>query len=198
MNGAPKPGVIENPFSTRFVQPGELSFLFAESDRSIADLARQLMALGAASIVGPHGVGKSTLCHSLKRWFVENGWSVDWIQLRSDRRWSPDTGFGESWDAATLVVVDGFEQLSAWHRWRLVRLAKRREATLITTVHRKPNLPVLLAMTPTLPVIELIVAKLLDDDWSVVTRQDVASCFRKHGDARETLFALYDIYQARI
>lgn len=197
MNGVPKPNVVENPFSTRFVQPGEIPFLFVDSGQTLDALAQQLIALGAASIVGPHGVGKSTLCHSLRGWFADEGWEVDWISLRSGRRWSPEKSFDANWHDRTLVVIDGFEQLGAWRRWRLVRLGKRRGATMLATAHRKLNLPVLWKVTPTLTVIESVVAKLLDDDWSVVTRQDVADCFRQHGDARETLFALYDIYQAR-
>jgi DNA polymerase III delta prime subunit len=193
----PKPHVVENPFSTRFVQPGEIPFLFVDTECTLAELAGRLQHLRSASIVGPHGVGKSTLCHALKGWFEQEGWRVESIQLQSGCHWKPASGFADGWDERTLVVVDGYEQLARWRRWLMTRLAKRRGVTLLTTVHRKLELPVLLQLTPALPVLEAVVGRLLDNDWSIVTRQDVADCFARHHDARETLFALYDIYQSR-
>ncbi len=60
-----EPPTAENPFSTRHVRPGALSFLFARGD-STAALVEQLQRNGwRGQITGPHGAGKSTLLATL-------------------------------------------------------------------------------------------------------------------------------------
>ena len=54
-----------NPFSTRFVRPGAISYLF-EPGSSAADLIDRLAAhRWRGQIIGPHGCGKSTLLATL-------------------------------------------------------------------------------------------------------------------------------------
>lgn len=50
-----------NPFSTTFIRPGAIPFLFP-NDQTIQDVVRQLAATDWwGQIIGPHGTGKSTL-----------------------------------------------------------------------------------------------------------------------------------------
>ena len=44
-------------------------------------------------------------------------------------------------DGTTLIVVDGYEQLSRWNRWRLRRYCRRKGLGLLITAHADMGLP---------------------------------------------------------
>jgi hypothetical protein len=68
----------------------------------------------------------------------------------------------------------------------------------LVTAHQPVGLPVLLTTEPSLALAQQIVERLLPDNDSTVTREDVEAAFTKcGGNLRETLFALFDIYQSR-
>jgi hypothetical protein len=119
-----------------------------------------------------------------------------------------------SWSDATQVVVDGYEQLSWWGRLRLKSLCRRRGAGLLVTAHAAVDLPVLYHVQPTLEATQQVVAALLEKVAEqsateaaesnqplladVITPGDVAVHFDiHHGNVRETLFALFDLYRQR-
>src|SRR5262245_49587973 len=62
---SPSSNVSSNPFSTRFIRPGAIPFIFSagESAESLVDHLRVNNWRG--QIIGPHGSGKSTLLAAL-------------------------------------------------------------------------------------------------------------------------------------
>ena len=75
-------------------------------------------------IVGPHGVGKSTLLHALAEHRKRAGRNLVWCTLRAGQRQLPGELLhpaARMWPANTLVIVDGYEQLGWLARTRLKR-----------------------------------------------------------------------------
>jgi len=78
-----------NPFSSRFVRPGSIAYRFS-GDWDEATVGGQLLQWStrnfAASIVGPHGTGKSTLLHTLAPYLATAGYELLWFRLsQADR-----------------------------------------------------------------------------------------------------------------
>lgn len=188
-----------NPFSTRHVRPGALEYLFG-NEHGAAELherLRQNAWLG--EIVGPHGSGKSTLLATLAPGFQQAGRQVVHISLHDGQRRLPvSIAQSRTWNEATQVVVDGYEQLGWWSRHWLDLTRRRRGAGLLVTTHASVGLPLLVSTSPSLPSMQAIVARLLPMGCVLITPDDVARCYEQHrGNARELLFALYDLYELR-
>jgi len=187
-----------NPFSTRYIRPGATNFLFppgVQADVILEQLRRQDWW---GEIIGPHGSGKSALLAVLQpalcaaamapRMITLHG-GVRGLRLRLDRELARQT---------RLIVVDGYEQLGAWTRWRLKRFCRRHGLGLLVTSHRRTGIPSLLQTRATLPLAQEIVQWLQRGRPSQITPQDVAQSFAKHGgNLREMLLDLYDVYAAR-
>jgi len=109
-----------NPFSTRFVRPGAIGYLFHD-DQSAADLVQRLRASGwQGQIVGPHGSGKSTLLAALTELLEQAGRRAWRISLHDGQRALPADAMAEACRAGTnLLIVDGYEQLLATMAARL-------------------------------------------------------------------------------
>jgi len=93
-------------------------------------------------------------------------------------------------------MVDGYEQLSRWSRWRLKRLCRRRGCGLLVTAHASVGLPQLYRTTPTRHLAETIVGRLMAGRTPPFSVAEVTECFVRHGgNLREVLFDLYDLYE---
>jgi hypothetical protein len=188
-----------NPFATRFIRPDAAPYLFpAEfSAQSLVEKLRASQWWG--EIVGPHGAGKSTLLTALVKELTAAGRHVVRYALSESQRTLPtEAADTKPWNEATQVVVDGYEQLSWWSRWRLKSRCRRSRAGLLVTSHTSVGLPRLLAVEPSLAQAQRVVAALLPPGDATITPADVAQTFaRQRANLRETLFALYDLYQAR-
>jgi energy-coupling factor transporter ATP-binding protein EcfA2 len=217
---------MSNPFATRYTRPGAIDYLF-DRGQSLESLVGRLRDHGWwGAILGPHGSGKSTLLAALTPALETAGRRV--VRLMISPVAAEGSGFGVqgseekesltrqravAWiqpseayqaaadqapDAALQLVVDGYEQLSWWTRRKIESLCRGREAGLLVTAHQPVGLPVLLTTEPSLALAQQIVERLLPDNDSTVTREDVEAAFTKcGGNLRETLFALFDIYQSR-
>ena len=191
---------MTNPFSTRRVRPGQLAFQFSEPIRArqLVDRLRQDRWWG--QIIGPHGVGKSTLLHGLMPELVAAGRTVSWWTLQNGQRGWPAgmSAAAQAWDAQTLVVVDGYEQLRCLARWRLKIRCRSTGTGLLVTSHRDAGLPLLVTLSCPLNTVQDLVTQLLADDPIQISQDEVSSCYRTHqGNVREVFFALYDLYEAR-
>jgi len=189
--------VVANPFSTRYVRPGAIPFVFGTHDSAEATVAR-FIALGRrAQIVGPHGVGKSTLLAALLPALAAAGMPGYLIGLRDQERSLP-----ADWQAAArhakarTIVVDGYEQLNRWNRWRLSAVCRRAGWALLITAHEDAGLPTLDRLAPSLATVQALVDRLLGGCRGAVSRERVAQQFADcGGNARETFFALYDDFE---
>lgn len=114
----------DNPFSTCFTRPGKIPYLLPDSEDQ-GDAKTNLRSLIArftdrcvGQIVGPHGCGKTTLCHMLANELSDRFPTVDYVTIRSGRD-VETTRYRNSFEAdsevaagAKLTIVDGAERVS--------------------------------------------------------------------------------------
>ena len=95
-----------------------------------------------------------------------------------------------------VFLLDGYEQLNCWNRFRLKWFCRRSGSGLVATAHQSVGLPDLFRPTIDLDLAWRIVQQLQQGCQRPVTREDLAERFLAHqGNLRETLFDLYDLYQ---
>ncbi len=125
-----------NPFSTRFVRPGAIPYR-RHDGRSLDDFVRDFFDRyhGRASIIGPHGSGKSTLLASLRDCFAKRSEVFSYRFSTTDRNFASIWMDHLKWRPTSVVIVDGYEQLSVWSRWRLNVSVRRSRANLLITAH---------------------------------------------------------------
>lgn len=192
----------DNPFASCHIRPGAIPFLFV-GDESVAGLVARLRDSGwRGEVIGPHGAGKSSLVQTLLPALRDAGRQPRLIQLHAGQRRLPC-----SWrelaalPATTVIVVDGYEQLSRWWRFRLGRLCARRGYGLVVTSHTPMGLPTLYPFRPNRAAAHAVVEWLLRDRHGpahAITATDVDDAFdASGGNIRETLFRLYDVYEQR-
>jgi hypothetical protein len=151
-------------------------------------------------IVGPHGSGKSTLVAALLPALKAAGRMILKVgdqrpevgRQRSEIRTEPTL------DAATQVIVDGFEQLSWWARRKMIQDCRRQGAGLLVTTHKDMALPTLFRTEPSLDQTRAVVGRLIPAGDRTIVDDDIARAYAAaKGDIRETLFKLFDVYQER-
>jgi hypothetical protein len=193
---------VSNPFSSRFLEPGAIPFVFRDSE-SLASLADRIRSSLEAptkhrvklAIVGPHGTGKSTLLRHLSEHLdctatVLHATSNKWIAideiLKAMRRKQP-------------CLIDGYEQLPLWGKTLLIARSKVNRVPLCVTSHRLPWDFELLWETRIDPQVEthVIDTLLADADPRVksdlLDSQDWEKSRQKHREnLRESLFDMYD------
>jgi hypothetical protein len=188
-----------NPFATRFIRPGMIPYVFPP-DVSAASIISQLVAQNwRGSILGPHGSGKSSLLGVLVPELESHGRHVIRQQLQGGERqlrWqelAPST-----WNSQTLVVIDGYEQLSFWQRLLLRARCRLKGAGLLVTAHEPVGLAPIFTTQPTEDLAQAIVQQLVPTNDAHIRPADVVQQFAAHkGNVRETLLALYDVYRSR-
>ena len=124
-------------------------------------------------------------------------WTVNVIQLRDGQRRLPTTeGEQRPWDANTVLIVDGYEQLNWWARYRLGRQQRRQGFRLLVTTHREMRMRLIWRTDATEANLMRIVEQLTANLSSALrpSQQQVRDAFNAHdGNLREALFDLYDI-----
>ena len=188
-----------NPFSSCFVRPGMIPFLFPPGEDACT-LVSQLQVNGwLGQIIGPHGSGKSSLVASLIPAIEQVGRHTVLIELHDRQRVLPIAGALQAgFHEGTLLIVNGYEQLSVLSRLRLKWLRRRNRMGLVVTAHGSVGLPTLYRTRSNLQTVREIVSQLLHDDPTRFTPEEIESAFVRHGgNLRECLFDLYDLYEAR-
>jgi hypothetical protein len=189
--------VSSNPFSTRFIRPGAIPFIFPDGQSAALLVDRLRDFQWRAQLIGPHGSGKSTLLAALIPALESVGREVLAIDLHQGQRRLPNLAAG-TLSAATLLVIDGYEQLSWWSRRRVKGLCRRTGAGLLVTAHTDLGLPTLYSTEPSQTLAQAVVARLLAGGDRRITSDDISTAFAASGgNIRETLFRLYDIYHQR-
>ncbi len=96
-----------------------------------------------------------------------------------------------------MIVVDGYEQLGLWHRWRLARRCRREGWGLLVTAHRAIGLPTVFE-TSTTPELAREIIDRLAPGQALIDQAQIAARFRAAaGNLRELLFDCYDLYRRR-
>jgi len=202
--------MLTNPFSTRFIQPGAIDYQRFDGG-TVNELARQILKLPTkrAAIIGPHGSGKSTLLANLVSDFQSLCSRTEIRLLRFSSEQSPRAALSASmptWALASIVILDGYEQLGCWSRLRVERRATRRAVTLLATAHsRIRGFETLWEATVTEESSRWVIQQLLEQSKSseivtdLLASADWAYSRKKHGqNLRESLFDMYDWYRSRI
>lgn len=191
------PGAASNPFSAGKTRPGAVPFRFPVGQSAAAIVARLAENAWRGEIVGPHGSGKSTLLAALVPALEEAGREPLLIALHDGERALPKNVLPRRPRAATQVIVDGYEQLGALARWRLRRRCRRHGCGLLVTAHESVGLPTI-AVTATTAELARELARHLGGPTLNLRDEEIDACFARHGgNLRETLFALYDLYEER-
>ncbi len=164
------PPAKDNPFSSRRVRPGAIPFHFQPGVDAAALVARLAEIGWRAAIVGPHGTGKSTLFAALLPELQRTRCNVHSVALHDGERRLPaefaaeiESAFATAKRSGNrlIVVVDGYEQLSRWNRWRLRRRCRAITTGLLVTSHADVPLPVLFRTKTDVVLAEKIVSYLL-------------------------------------
>jgi hypothetical protein len=193
-------GRASNPFSTRFVRAGALPFRFPPGITVIDLIGRMRRQGWWGQIIGPHGSGKSTLLRTLEPELLAAGRTIQWYQWHAGcKRRCMTRARNADEDHRSLVVIDGYEQLSWFERFRWQRYCRRQRWGLLVTAHQDCRLPHLLSTETTIPLAQQLVRQLVpcNDRWAI---QDdvVADAFHAcNGNLRETWFRLYDVCENR-
>jgi hypothetical protein len=159
-----------------------------------------------AAIVGPHGSGKTTLLE-------QRGFRIVHLRLDTDdprlpREWRPSAWLrARLWakrqtgmalrmrlDRNDIVCLDGAEQLGAI-AWAWFERLTRRAGGLIVTTHAPGRLPTLFACKTNVTLLDGIMRQLAAD--GLVEAPPAEELFaRHHGNVRDALRELYDVYAA--
>ena len=194
-----KPAKVANPFSSRFVRPGAVPFLFPQGEDVQSLVERLRTNRWRGQIVGPHGSGKSSLLACIVPALERLGRCVLRVELHDNERRLPfDLGRSAEIGHDTIVLVDGYEQLSLGSRLSLKWFCRRKRIGLVVTTHASVGLPTLLRTSTDLGLAERIVAQLLSEHSVRVTREEIEASYRRRdGNLRELFFDLYDLYESR-
>ncbi|NQT17064.1 MAG: hypothetical protein HQ582_30180 [Planctomycetes bacterium] len=191
------PPGADNPFSTRHVRPGAIPFQFPPGQDAAKLIERLRENDWRGQVVGPHGSGKSALVATLISSLQRARRCTLLIELHDRQRRLPvSPGQIRELASGTVVIVDGYEQLAPWRRFRLKRSCRRRGLGLLVTSHASMGLPDLARTTTSLALAQRLVDRLLPQSSATITPDDIHDRFKRHrGNLREVLFDLYDLYE---
>ncbi len=186
-----------NPFSTRHTRPGAIAYRFPPGESPERLVERLRAGDWRGQIVGPHGSGKSTLLAAVLPALQSAGQRPLLVELHDGQRRLP-ADFRQSIEAAAagVVVVDGYEQLAPWNRYRLRRLCRRRKLGLLVTTHRPVGLPDLFRTDVAPELAWDLVEHVLAGLPPLLTPEQLRQRLSRHrGNLREVFFDLYDLYE---
>ncbi len=200
MSGSLSCTAEENPFCSRRIRPGAMPYLFppGQSAQDLVAVLRRADWWG--EIIGPHGSGKSALLAACTAVLDQAGRPTRLVALHDgQRRLPPGLTDDRQLAPSTVVMVDGYEQLSWWSRWRLKGRCRRGGLGLLVTAHRTVGLPRIAQTAPSLELAERIVAQLTADRRPPVDSGSIRECYARHrGNLREVLFDLYDLTEQHL
>ena len=184
----------DNPFAVDRVL--SIRYEFPEGQAGTL-LARFERLRYRAAIVGPHGTGKTTLLEDLETPLASLGFRVTHLRLdAAHRRFPPGclSRLAATLDARDLVCLNGAEQLGRV-AWMMFRWRTRRAGGVLITSHRAGLLPTLIECATTPELLDGIVSRLAPRTGGVRVPADLFA--RHHGNLRDALRELYDVYAAR-
>ena len=194
LNGA-TPRARDNPFAVDRV----LKIRYRFEEDSIDTLLGRLKSLHwRGAIVGPEGTGKTTLVEDIADRLAGDGWQIRGARLsqeqpRFERKWL--RRFLESLGPRDLIVFDGAEQLSD-RAWRRFQAGSREAGGLLITSHRAGLLPTLYRSRTSLAILSEILGELVPTAPSSLYDEATRLFDVHHGNIRDVLRSLYDLWAA--
>jgi hypothetical protein len=188
---------VSNPFATRFIRPQAMDFMFDDGLSAESLIQRLEAAAWNGQICGPHGSGKSTLVATLIPFCVRRGRRVVTYNLHDRQRRLPMAAVDRTtWDATTLVVVDGYEQLAWSWCYRLHWWCRQANSGLLLTTHQPIRWPVLYQTRTSPPLLHRLVRRLTATEHTTrPSDEQIRQAFDAHqGNLREALLQLYDVW----
>ncbi|MES1213100.1 MAG: hypothetical protein ABUL64_00800, partial [Singulisphaera sp.] len=174
-----------NPFSTKRTRPGAISYVFP-ADLNAELLVRRLSEQQwRGQIIGGHGTGKSTLLATLAPAILATGRQPLLVTLHDrERSLAAHAKILAAIGAKTVVIIDGYEQLALWNRWRLRWRCWRRGSGLLVTAHTSVGLPLLVETAVDASTAQLVLESLVAGP-SVVDQAEMEQARkRRHGNLR--------------
>jgi hypothetical protein len=150
------------------------------------------------AIVGPHGSGKSTLLAALVPAIEAAGKRTFVVRLHDSQRRLPlSRDELKRLGPIDVLVIDGYEQLGRYQRWRLLGRYTRNACGLLVTSHSACELPIVFRTEPSLALVEQLIEQHLPLHNGRITRLDIEHSWQRHeGNVREVFFELYDRFEA--
>src|SRR5262249_27065059 len=97
---------------------------------------------------------------------------------------------------AVILIIDGYEQLSLWQKYRVRRSCRRAGCGLVVTAHQAAGLPELYRTVATPDVAAGVFAALTHERPALVTSSELPEYLAaRNGNLREALFDLYDLHE---
>lgn len=198
-----------NPFSTKFWTPGTIPFQFSEESKEddetkwdINVLIEQKINYGSImQIVGSHGSGKSTLLRTLLQHLEQQHFVIRLEELNDRRHKLLPDFLPVGHDRKMFYMIDGYEQLSFWERFRLRFQKWDLTGGLLLTTHKPVfGIPILYRTTPQFELFIKLVRELTKTysatySHSFGTTELYEIYHRAGGNFRTAFFELYDIVQ---
>lgn len=149
-----------------------------------------------AVIVGAEGSGKSTLLALLAARFEAAGRPVRRFAVRPGEKAATHLfALLREMGPRELLLLDGFDHLSRWARFVLLRRASRLGGLLATSHRTERALPTLIWLVPSVELLRELAGDLVGEEAEAV---DLAEIHRRHeGNLRTALRELYDLWAAR-
>lgn len=200
--------VVHNPFATQFIRPGAIPFIPPASGvvESIVSTFQKHHCVG--QILGPHGSGKTSLTYAMESLLEPHFDHIRRLTIRSSRdvqidhdqrtngRKRPTEALVKS-PSRRLLIVDGIEKLTRFHRWCFRRNLGSYDGLLLTTHVTIPGFPTIYRLVPTPQTLHQIVQRLAPDH-SLDTETLNRVFHQHHGNLRESLFTLYDSFSSNL
>ena len=211
-----------NPFSTAFISPNRVKFRFSSGpsganpssiNNHLEGLLAKLKGTRRATIVGPHGTGKSTLLHTFLPKLQQTFPKVAFHHLNND----PSIGFLKRWKERSrankrimadfaelpeegLIIIDGWEQLGNIARWRISSAAVSKKISLLTTCHHRPaGWTIIYETTTSTELVRSLAKDLLKDSpykvQKLIDTQLKARRLNAKTNVRNLWFEMYDVVQ---
>jgi len=193
------PSRHSNPFATCWTKPGAAPFVPA-AGMTPHDLFLKLSEHDwRAQLVGPHGAGKSTLLRQLQPLAQAAGRDWQRVDIHPEHKRAACRQLRAiPLAATTLLVIDGYEQLSQWRQWQIRRSCLRAGAGLLVTTHRPTSLATLAILQPDVELGLQVFSLLTAECSTPVTAGDYRNAFNAcDGNLREVFFNLYDLHERR-